>query len=168
MKRTHRDIQTVTGLVLCFFAVLVLLLVVPGCDGAGAGGGGGGGGTGPDDPDQPPAPIKPVARFTVAPDPDNVIVTIFEDLRFDASGSEDETGFGPIVEYRWSFAHSPGSSFIPARTTSQPVTNYMYRRYRDGGYVAALVVVNAAGMESDVFTKNMWIDDREGGIIAVD
>lgn len=122
----------------------------------------------PDDPDAPPKAVRPVAFFYVNPNPAHLPVTIYEEIIFNAAGSKDETGHGPIVEYWWDFAYRPDGSFFPRRRTQTYETLYSFTRYREGGQVVALVVVNAAGIRSDIFYRTLAIQDREGVTVVVE
>jgi hypothetical protein len=143
--------------------VVAICVSIATCSEAGAGGGGSDGMTG-DDPDS----IKPSASFTVTPNPNTGYVTIWEEMIFDAGASDSNVPERPIVGYRWDFYYDFRDEFDPQLVLSTPLTEHTYRRYQIDGFAVGLVVIDSEGVESDVFVRNLWIEDREGGILVVE
>lgn len=143
--------------------ILAICVSVTTCSEAGAGGGGG-----DDTTDNDPASIKPNASFTVTPNPNTSYVTIWEEMVFDAGASDSNVPGRPIVGYRWDFYYDFRNEFDPQYVLTTPLTEHTYRRYQVDGFAVALVVIDSEGVESDVFVRNLWIEDREGGILVVE
>jgi len=142
---------------------LVFSIVLVSCSEAGAGGGGG---TDPGDDDS--GVVRPSAFFVVTPNPNTGYVTIFQEMLFDAGGSDSNVPGRPITRYRWDFSYASDDGFDPQQSLGAAQTEYMYKRFREEGFVVGLVVEDAEGVESDVFVRHLWIEDREGGILVVE
>lgn len=133
------------------------------CDEAGAGGG-----TDSTPDDGEPGVVRPSAFFVVTPNPNTGYVTIFEELVFDAGGSDSNVPGRPIVGYRWDFYYEYAEGFDPQRTRTDAVTAHTFKRFEEDGFAVGLVVIDAEGEESELFVRNLWIEDREGGILVVE